>query len=333
MSSSSEERRERKAHDARVERALRERIYLLGPVPTVRSASASFLVSGQSGKVYTATLPIAPSNAPATCNCIDQRIRKTVCKHLLFLCIRVFKLPPDSFTSPAIPREAAARYASSDAALAAAGDHAAPPLLRSTFAELAAGALPQPARKPVAARQPAPDDECPICYENLLPEPLAYCVFGCGRPVHAECFERYERAANEEAKCVLCRLPWRQQEGGKPLGRSGVLVGRRLVDLSEEVPFMYEELPQPVRRKASAKRGRASTGGASSSAQGKKPVKRKVAPGSSSSSASVGKPAPAVMKRRSGRATAEARAAAAKAREAKGGRVTRADARRANEGS
>ena len=75
--------------------------------------------------------------------------------------------------------------------------------------------LRQPAVPP---RLPEAGDVCIICLDPLLPasakdgflhdvdcEPLSYCMYGCGRPVHRHCVQGWLRHAD---CCPLCRCPW-----------------------------------------------------------------------------------------------------------------------------
>lgn len=116
------------------------------------------------------------------------------------------------------------------------------------FDEVAGHAVPKHQLSTVPIRQPEGDEECPICYEQFTGENIVYCAFGCGKPVHADCFERYERAVEGEPRCVMCRVPWRQPQGATKLGRRGVLVGRRLVNLADFAPGMFEQGQRGGRR-------------------------------------------------------------------------------------
>lgn len=153
----------------------------------------------------------------------------------------MLKLPESRFSSPSLSPAQADKFSAHSAALDAAGDAAAPPILRDTFDEIASDVVPKPQLTTVPIKEPEEGEECPICYEEFKGENIAYCAFGCGRAVHADCYERYERAVEGEPRCVLCRVPWRQSQGGKQIGRGGVKLGRRYVNLAEHIPGMFEQ--------------------------------------------------------------------------------------------
>lgn len=114
----------------------------------------------------------------------------------------------------------------------------------------------------VEARIPDEGDSCPICYEDLLDDTkLVHCGYGCGKAVHEACFSRYSKAhlerynSNEvfdtKLKCVTCRTDW-VVEPVSALGSRGMLVGRRAIDLAEEMPEQFEA-PRPSRPSARSK--------------------------------------------------------------------------------
>jgi hypothetical protein len=60
-------------------------------------------------------------------------------------------------------------------------------------------------RRPIA-------DDCPICYEELLPEEadqITWCWTSCGNNVHIACFDRWSQfSSSGQPTCVYCRAPW-----------------------------------------------------------------------------------------------------------------------------
>jgi len=77
-----------KKKQTRMDRAKKERMYFMGRAAASSDSAASFIVTGQSGKVWTVSLPgKSPSAAGASsrmsrfrCNCPDNLIRKGTCK-------------------------------------------------------------------------------------------------------------------------------------------------------------------------------------------------------------------------------------------------------------
>ena len=137
----------------------------------------------------------------------------------------------------------------------------------------------------VQARSPEKEDSCPICCDDLLDGlELVHCKYGCGKAVHAECFQRYERAQEGRyrkgdvpenyLRCVYCRTAWRATSAGI-VGKRGMLSqGHAIIDLAEELPDHFEIEAAPRRK------GRGSSSASASSSSRKKK-------GSSSASASA----------------------------------------------
>ncbi|CAD7973386.1 unnamed protein product [Amoebophrya sp. A25] len=66
-------------------------------------------------------------------------------------------------------------------------------------------------------RPPAEDEQCPICFDDLLgdgdsrsnPYALIYCEEGCKRAIHTSCMLKWcEHHSSSGATCPLCRVPW-----------------------------------------------------------------------------------------------------------------------------
>ena len=248
-----------KERPSRLDKALQERMYFISHIAATASTGAhNILVTGQSGNLYTVTLPTTPSQR-AHCNCIDQRIRKTLCKHMLFTLLRVLKLPRSSLPTTdhtALPHLTTTLLPGIRHALSRVQcrDVEAPSPVRGAVSALAPGALAERARVRVPRRDVRATDECAICCEAFGAEALAFCERGCGNGVHRACFERYERAVQGAARCVLCRAVW---AGGEvEIGAQGLLVGRRLVNVAEAVPEAFVEGGVAVRRLGLDRRGK-----------------------------------------------------------------------------
>lgn len=170
----------------------------------------------------------------------------------------MLKLPLSSLGRPTLTAALAGSLCESSAALAAAGAHAAPDVLRDSVARVL-GPLSGELRG-VEKRGPGADEECAVCFERLCSEAVVHCGFGCGRAVHAECFRRYVEATSGPPRCILCRTGWEAPKGR--YGKKGFLVGRRLVDLSEYVPEAFAE-PVIVARRATGSKGNGKRGGSS----------------------------------------------------------------------
>lgn len=62
--------------------------------------------------------------------------------------------------------------------------------------------------KPVPPRKPDADDCCAICLSDFSldhPDDIAYCRYGCGRPVHKSCMCNW---LAQKPNCVFCGVQW-----------------------------------------------------------------------------------------------------------------------------
>lgn len=247
----------------------------------------TFLVTGSSGTLYTVNLPttfdFAPPQRSQTqqtggagygaaldddeeitqeeqrdrsrirCNCIDHKIRKTVCKHIIFTCVRVLKLAHAYFETDdtgaqyllRLSEELAPMIRKALTALEPPEDVTASQTVRSIVSSIAPHVKPGSGSeaggmKEVQKREVKTEEECPICFEEFGDEIVAHCRYGCGNGVHEACIERYKQAVSE-VKCVLCRTLWDipQSDGGGTVGRRGVLERGRLIELGE---FMADDV-------------------------------------------------------------------------------------------
>lgn len=276
-----DEKQHANVQNAVLKRALKERMYFLSILDDTDGQAdeegagkrggnggrkeACFLLTGQSGMLYTVRLPTG-RGGNARCNCPDHLIRKRACKHILFMTHRVLKLRYSSDDDEGDDDEIRA----SDGLSGLRGRHReirdavaklrpdssvrAPAAVQRAF-ELAvpreylrdgkggSGASGGVASK-VEPRKIEDGDECPICYEEFgKDESLLYCTKGCGKGVHEDCMRRYAEAANggrdDSVRCVFCRAEWVfPEDDGKAtdveaVGERGLLVNRRLIDLSE----------------------------------------------------------------------------------------------------
>mmetsp|Transcript_24141 Transcript_24141/g.62185 ORF Transcript_24141/g.62185 Transcript_24141/m.62185 type:complete len:262 (+) Transcript_24141:89-874(+) len=71
-------------------------------------------------------------------------------------------------------------------------------------------------RTPVEQREPEPGDSCAICLDDLLPSQpssathvpdLGYCRFGCGKPCHSSCLQRW---LHYSQRCPNCLTHWQR---------------------------------------------------------------------------------------------------------------------------
>ena len=237
---------------------------------------ARFAVFGATGNVYECDVRATPS-----CDCPDFAGGRRggpgtpgsrVCKHLLWLYMRVLGVPRDdpllcqtALTQAELARLLAAPSAAQRAALAAREAReayrglsgSADPVSPDGAADSARVAeslfLAAPRANPVP-RKDARGETCPVCFDDVVDaadaaagfDPTSatrvwWCVDGCGSNVHASCMRRWiEKAAGDgfgdaadaRATCPLCRASWRDQE---PRSTAEPVVGPG-ANLKESVP-------------------------------------------------------------------------------------------------
>lgn len=220
----------------RLARAQKERMYLISDMPATSSTSMStYLVTGKSGTLYTVQIPMCESSMVAKCNCMDHIMRHTICKHMLFIVVRVLKLAAP--TGKATPRTLRLPNV---ADVVRKRESTVPEAVREAVGQVVPGVLDGPLTE-VEKREIGEGDECAICYEELVSEGVVHCRFGCGNAVHETCFERYREAVEKgggEARCVMCRALWEKVQ--LDFGKRGLLMQGRLVELGGLLPGVFE---------------------------------------------------------------------------------------------
>ncbi|KAJ1967045.1 hypothetical protein H4R35_006826, partial [Dimargaris xerosporica] len=200
----------------RIARAQEQRMFMVER-EEIDNGNYKFAILGSTDNVYTVQIDRTPR-----CSCADYRFSR-LCKHILFVMIKVLRLPPDN---PLVYQRAwlrseltqiLANMAPDPAAVAskriqqeyrrlAAPDH--PPA--DTVSDEATGSKPNdPLVSAMGIRRrtlvsmalnsnetDADDDLCPICYDTMTPEQwcnqeLLWCQRGCGNNVHLVCFEQW----------------------------------------------------------------------------------------------------------------------------------------------
>ena len=177
-----------------------------------------------------------------SCTCPDFAGRRILCKHILFVLVKILHLAPpitrdmldEACERGPAPRQhaaAAPRFLGPRAVVAprrrptssfatharAADDDSDVDELAQGLRELTTAAACQAAAcqaKPVEA-----GEECPVCYEAMAAggggggvEALVFCAAECGRHFHADCLERLAQHCSRAGlplQCPLCRAPWR----------------------------------------------------------------------------------------------------------------------------
>lgn len=193
----------------RILRAFTHRLYLIEKNLSGDPPSAcDFFVLGATGNVYTVTLSIVPS-----CTCPDHA-RGNTCKHILFVMLRVLKLPcvdPRVWQKALLPSELQAllhNLSVNDAVLASDP-------VRYRFKQITGECSTSEAPKPL---QRDIDGDCPVCYEPMASndgkplEPVVFCKM-CGNNVHSDCFKRWSQSkTHDRVTCIYCRALWERDD-------------------------------------------------------------------------------------------------------------------------
>ncbi|WWD15968.1 hypothetical protein CI109_100392 [Kwoniella shandongensis] len=222
---------------ARYQRAISQRMFMLerektGPV----DLAETFKVLGSTGNVYTVNIGTLPR-----CDCPDCKKGNMPCKHIIFVFIKVLKVPDDSAAwyqkclthdeleelfgnaPPTLSGSVAVSAQVQQAYYQATGKGKA---VETAVAEVEREVTNGPGSKKLDAI----GDDCPVCYEEMTQEDedakqLTYDVslVGCGRPLHTQCFEMWAmtaRRAQNPVTCVWCRADWPSANGnGKGKGK------------------------------------------------------------------------------------------------------------------
>eukprot|EP00611_Tribonema_gayanum_P027067 TRINITY_DN6589_c0_g1_i4.p1 TRINITY_DN6589_c0_g1~~TRINITY_DN6589_c0_g1_i4.p1 ORF type:complete len:479 (+),score=164.23 TRINITY_DN6589_c0_g1_i4:36-1472(+) len=211
----------------RIQRAATQRMFLLErrDLSQPENIHHEFGVIGSTGNVYRVQIASVPS-----CDCPD---RNPLCKHILFVYLKVLKQPLDSphiYQAALLQSELQEIF---ENAPPSAADVLANQRVRKEFEKLsgkvADGEAAEEEQK--GGRAIEADDECPICFEGLLPEPgsavpgrpLVCCNGGCGKSLHKECqgaWAMAESRMGRQISCPYCRQPW-QDAAGSAAARIG----------------------------------------------------------------------------------------------------------------
>ncbi|XP_024387869.1 uncharacterized protein [Physcomitrium patens] len=199
----------------RIQRAYNHRLYLIDKKMMDSEESlltgCEFFVLGATGNVYSVKLEKLPS-----CTCPDAR-RGNICKHFLFVMLRVLKLPE---SDTRVWQKALLQTELEDLLKISAinEDIVASQLVRQRFHEITgtnskSDASPNETQKSI---QRDINGDCPVCYEamagddNKPVEPIIFCK-SCGNNVHRDCFDRWsgsKRSTGGRVTCIYCRADW-----------------------------------------------------------------------------------------------------------------------------
>eukprot|EP01062_Namystynia_karyoxenos_P056694 TRINITY_DN47610_c0_g1_i1.p2 TRINITY_DN47610_c0_g1~~TRINITY_DN47610_c0_g1_i1.p2 ORF type:complete len:342 (+),score=70.14 TRINITY_DN47610_c0_g1_i1:107-1132(+) len=150
---------------------------------------------------------------PHRCTCGARDL----CVHVLWVLMRVYRIPPDSpllWQCGLVDAELTAVLGGALAVRQQRREDARR-LRREAEAARRAPGPPLDARSSARRRGPALDDLCPVCCEELgssegsPADPVDWCRAGCGNWVHVHCLAEWaQHRAPLPATCPYCRAVW-----------------------------------------------------------------------------------------------------------------------------
>ena len=156
-----------------------------------------FDIMGTTGNAYTVIVGSVPQ-----CNCPDFTIRGNRCKHVYFTILKILRLDKDFACK--------VYYSDTELEMMVSRLVHIPTLLVAN--QGIKDRLVRLRNKQTPVERKSTDDLCLICMDELdNGDPLIYCKYSCGKPIHQECFEYY--ATKRGRKCLTCFKPIDQPEG------------------------------------------------------------------------------------------------------------------------
>ncbi|KAI8347640.1 hypothetical protein BD560DRAFT_410884 [Blakeslea trispora] len=193
-----------KEMQGRVLRAMKQRMFVLSRKKHETDPSIEiFDVAGSVGNMYNVTI-----GNKIGCTCMDYNIKRTYCKHILMVLIKVYRLPLDDPMLKSLTTSRAQRLA----------------IMQSEATADPSVFVPEEIQKKVmnimyhqdtssdsqAQRRPLDNNDCPICFEAFEEnniDGIDFCRV-CGNNIHKECFQMWAASKGRQVTCVYCRSNW-----------------------------------------------------------------------------------------------------------------------------
>ncbi|KDQ61266.1 hypothetical protein JAAARDRAFT_32263 [Jaapia argillacea MUCL 33604] len=189
----------------RVDRVASQRFFMVERKRNGEELREEFGVLGSTGNVYKVVIDKKPS-----CDCPDAR-KGNHCKHILFIFMKVLQVPYQSnvwYQKALLTSELQTIFANAPEAPNSVTNQR----VREAYARAtgkASGSSSSNTNE-TNKRLPGPEDDCPICYENMHKvdvKKMAFCDT-CKNGLHLECFQQWARTAGRNVTCVFCRAEW-----------------------------------------------------------------------------------------------------------------------------
>ncbi|EPB82273.1 hypothetical protein HMPREF1544_10994 [Mucor circinelloides 1006PhL] len=188
----------------RVLRAMKQRMFVMSRELSAQDDTVEkFEVIGSIGNTYT----VAIGNV-ISCSCMDYRIRRTHCKHILMVLLKVYRLGVDSNMLQSLYTSPDERLRARSSGRLVDRSVLIPTSIREKILKLTNESPEAPSEQ--AERRPLDTSDCPICFEEFEQakiNSIDYCKV-CGNNIHQECFNMWKASKGRDVTCVYCRAQW-----------------------------------------------------------------------------------------------------------------------------
>lgn len=193
----------------RKNRGQQQRIYLvLTHAFDDKILERQYDVMGTTGNVYSVRIEKTP-----TCTCPDYQTRHNRCKHIYFVLSRIMKVKSD--------QEDIKEYTDADLIDMFSNVPQITETLKVGIDKMIKynNLKNRTINGEVPMKKLHEDDICPICLGDIYDcnEPLIFCRYSCGTPLHEDCFVRYTSHQKNQSydaikKCLFCLKPWEKDK-------------------------------------------------------------------------------------------------------------------------
>lgn len=200
----------------RLERAKTQKLFLVRKGEIVRDegddypSSCEFVVLGSTGNVYTVTIRRLPK-----CTCPDHAKGNTLCKHVLFVLLKVMAVPKNSplvYQAAWIGSELQQLFGYMERRFRQVSgcNIMANAAVQKAFAKLENGEKVDDDDDDATPRRAVgEDDDCPICFDPLQGGgDTTFCRSQCGANFHTACIRKWLQQHRTEPTCPMCRQEW-----------------------------------------------------------------------------------------------------------------------------
>lgn len=151
-----------------------------------------YVIMGTTGNAYTVTMHESP-----TCSCPDHVTRKTRCKHIYFVLLKILHTDDTLIDKDQYTIDELAKICVNDKEIS--NVFYVDDDLRKKYTHQK--------NKTNTTNRKDTDDDCPICLDPLENgEELDYCKHGCGKHIHVQCLNMW--ATRHSKICVFCKSDW-----------------------------------------------------------------------------------------------------------------------------